>query len=130
MAWGIWLAQNHCIFKEKCLQLYVRPKGLACLIFPRSSDQESHRQVFKERIDQPIPWAFVDGAFQGNPAVCRGEDILFSTSSHFFKFRPGLGPGTNNFAELISLKLLLLLAVEKAINSLYFAGICGLSKCY
>ena len=101
-----------------------------CLIFPRSLDQESHRQVFKERIDQPIPWAFVDGDFQGNPAVCRGGDILFSTGSHFFKFSPGLGPGTHNFAELISLKLLLLLAVEKGINSLHFAGICGLSKCY
>jgi len=42
--------------------------------------------------------------------------------SHSYKFAVGLGDGTNNYAELMALKLLLLLAVEKGCRTLQVFG--------
>jgi ribonuclease HI len=39
-----------------------------------------------------------------------------------FKIKMGFGAGTNNFAELMSLKLLLLFAKEKNVNSIQVFG--------
>jgi ribonuclease HI len=49
--------------------------------------------------------------------------VSFSTSTtHLFKIKIGLGPGTNNYVELMSLKLLLLFAIEKRVESLQIFG--------
>ena len=51
-----------------------------------------------------------------------GGGVLFKTESHSFFFSVGLGRGTNNFAELMSLRLLLLFALEQGCLSLQVFG--------
>jgi ribonuclease HI len=51
-----------------------------------------------------------------------GGGCLYINDQHFFLLRAGLGAGTNNFSELLALKLLLLFAVEKGCNTLQVFG--------
>ena len=71
-------------------------------------------------IDRTLPWAFFDGAAQNN--LCGGGAVFYLTESHYFFLSLGLGGGTNNFAELMSLKMLLMFAVEKGCTVLNFFG--------
>ena len=54
--------------------------------------------------------------------ICVAGAILFLLDQHFFELMVGLGEGSNNHAELLSLKLLLIFAAEKGCRSL---NICG-----
>lgn len=72
-------------------------------------------------MDQSRPWAYFDGASQNNVKLCGGV-VLHLLVSHVFHIKMGLGPGTNNYAELMALKLLLTFAGEKAITNLQIFG--------
>lgn len=76
--------------------------------------------VIPELIDRSRPWAYFDGA--ENPQGCGGGAILYINDHHHYQIRMGLGPGSNNFAELQSLRLLLLFAREKHCNSIQIFG--------
>ncbi len=47
-----------------------------------------------------------------------GGAMLFLSESHYFELTVGLGECSNNYAELMSLKLLLMFAAEKGCRSL------------
>ena len=63
-----------------------------------------------EVFDKSYAWVFFDGSAAGDPIACGAGGMLFLSDVHFFSFKAGLGLGTNNFAELCALKLLLTLA--------------------
>jgi len=84
------------------------------------------RVILVEEIDYIKPWAFFDGASQEDGSFCGGEVILHLLDSHLFKLKMGLSQGTNNFAELLTLKLLLFFAGEKDLKSLQVSG----DSCY
>ena len=69
-------------------------------------------------IDKSLPWEYFNGLASGVPNICGGGGLLFISNDHFFTFKVGLGYGTNNFAELLGLKLLLTLALDKHIFKL------------
>ena len=71
-------------------------------------------------LDIASPWAFFDGAAQNN--LCGGGAVLYLSETHFFVMSMGLGGGTNNFVELMSLKFLLMFALEKGCTELNFLG--------
>ena len=71
-------------------------------------------------IDRRRPWGFFDGAMQQN--LCGGGALLFLSDSHWYEISVGLGVGSNNFAELLSLKILLLFALEKGCRQLHVFG--------
>ena len=48
--------------------------------------------------------------------------MLFLSDAHFFSFKAELGMGTNNFAELCALKLLLLLARRNYVDKIQIFG--------
>jgi ribonuclease HI len=52
----------------------------------------------------------------------RAGGILYCSKSTFWKYKAGLGISTNNRAELIAPKLILMLAVEKGIQKLQVMG--------
>jgi len=56
-------------------------------------------------IDKNTPWACFDGA--AHQQGCGGGFILYISDHHYFKVKMGLWAGTNNFAELITLRHLL-----------------------
>ena len=63
---------------------------------------------------------FFDGAAQNN--ACGGGALLFISDSHLFELSVGLGEGSNKFAEILSLKLLLMFAAEKGCHIIIFFG--------
>lgn len=84
--------------------------------FPQSTGRIQGRQIHEAEIDKSRPWGYFDGASQNNR--CGGEGIFFLSDSHHFSTTFGLGMGTSNFAELMSLKLIIAFAIEKGCHSL------------
>jgi len=78
------------------------------------------RRELEVEIDRSVPWGYFDGAAQENR--CGGGALLFLSDSHYFTLSCGMGEGSNNFAELMSLKLLLVFAVEKGCLNLNVFG--------
>ena len=76
----------------------------------------------EELIDQDIPWGFFDGASQARQLRCGGGGVLFKSEAHFFHFSARFGRGSNNYAELMALRLLLLFALEQGCLSLQVFG--------
>ena len=80
------------------------------MALPQKSSVASIKTIFVEVIDKTFAWGFFDGSVVGDPKICGAGGMLFLSDVHFFSFKAGLGLGTNNFAELCALKLLLTLA--------------------
>lgn len=72
-------------------------------------------------IIKALPWAFSDGAAQGTPSKGGAGGIIHISENHSYS-SIGLGEASNNFNELISLYLLILLALEKNIRQLNIYG--------
>jgi ribonuclease HI len=62
-----------------------------------------------------MPWAYFDGASQNENQLCGGGELLILSIDHSFKLKMGLKPGSNNFVELMALKLMLQFAGEKGV---------------
>ena len=120
--WGIWLARNRDIFLEKASSPEeVARKGLDIIAyFPQERNTPPPRIIVPEQINKNNPWAFFDGASQN--LTCGGGACLFLTQNHYFKISLGLGAGTNNYAELMTLKLLLCFTIERNCRNLQVFG--------
>ena len=51
-----------------------------------------------------------DGFAAGVPKICGVGGMLYMTDENYFSFKAGLGTGSNNYADICALKLLLTLA--------------------
>ena len=80
------------------------------------------RMVVNEQIDKASPWRYFDGSTAGEPQICGAGGILYLSDEHFFTFSAGLGLGTNNYAELLALKLLITLALKQGVQTLQIFG--------
>jgi hypothetical protein len=83
-----------------------------------TKDQESYPGVHR----QDTSLGNLDGASQGNLMHCGGGVTLYLNDTHIFNLKIGLGYATNNYAELSSLKLLILFTVEKEVIYLQVFG--------
>ena len=116
------MARNKAIFKD----VSSNPSIIGALSVGFFKSFPEHIRTVREHrnvtlaLDKTLPWAFFDGAAQNN--FCGGGAVLFLTDSHFFILSLGLGGGTNNFAELMSLKMLLMFALENGCTALNFLG--------
>ena len=121
--WYIWKARNLCCFDDKVLSPYqVSSLCLGCLnSFPQDKIIRI-RQVEAEVIDKTYPWGYFDGLASGDPKICGVGGVLFISDDHFYTFKAGLGFGTNKYAELIGLKLLLTLSLEHNYKHLQIFG--------
>jgi hypothetical protein len=80
------------------------------------------RVIHEDVIDKDQPWDFFDGAASGDQLLCGGGGCLYITTSHFFLLKSGLGVGSNDYSEIMALKLLLLFVVEKECKILQVFG--------
>ena len=87
--------------------------------FPQSIERFKARQIQEEDIDKSNPWGYFYGASQNNR--CGGGGILFLSDTHF-SLTFGLDTRSNNYAELMSLKLLIYFAIEKECHSFTIFG--------
>lgn len=120
--WGIWMARNSAIFQEKASTPELTSALAVGLFnsFPEHVRAANQRRTMEVEIDRSVPWGFFDGAAQNN--ACGGGAILYLAENHSFTLTMGLGQGTNNFAEIMSLKLLMIFALEKDCTSLSVFG--------
>ena len=124
VSWFIWKAQNQCCFED------IQPKSYLvtslCLgllnAYPLDNRVVNIRMVVMEQIDKSAPWGFFDGSAAGIPQTCGAGGILYLSDEHFFTFSAGLGLGTNNYAELLALKLLIILDLKQGVQSLQIFG--------
>jgi ribonuclease HI len=84
--------------------------------------QGNARRIQVEQIDRGWPWNFFDGADSGDHLLYGEGGCLHLSEHHFFFLRVGLGADTNNFSEILALKLLLLFVVEKGCKTLQVFG--------
>lgn len=120
--WGVWIARNSLISKGVTMVPEITAaKSLAFLSsFPQSIERFKARQIQEEDIDKSNPWSYFDGASQNNG--CGGGGIFFLSDTHHFSLTFGLGTGSNNYAELMSLKLLITFAIENECHSFTVFG--------
>lgn len=122
ICWGIWIARNKSIFRDQNTPFEaIAIQSLAILASIPPAESSLKPPKFKIiHIREGIPWAFFDGASQNNAA---GAGIVIHLSaSHSLKAAVGLGPGSNNFAELSALKLLLCWLIRKNILAVQIYG--------
>jgi ribonuclease HI len=118
--WGIWLARNAQLFEDRQVptfqvysQVYVLFQNCRTEV-----EERNPRQIGDLLIDKSSARDFFDGP----PDFCSTGETLFISDRHFIKFKAGLGPGTNNSAELMALRCLLKLAFEKGATQLQVFG--------
>ena len=119
--WFIWKARNQSYFEYFLLppsQVSSFCLGLLSS-YPQDNIVVKIRSVVEENIDKYFPWGYFDGSAVGDPKICGAGGLLFIADDHFFTFKASLGLGTNNYAELLGLKLLLTLALDKHLSKLH-----------
>ena len=122
--WFLWEARNHSFFEDYILsssQVSSLCLGLLST-FPQDKIVVRIRSVTKEVIDKYFPWGYFDGSTASDPKICGASDMLYISDGHYFSFKAGLGFGTNNFVELLGLKLLLTLALDKHLSKMHIFG--------
>ena len=73
-------------------------------------------------MDKSASLEYFNGASQISPSLCRTEGIRYLSETHFIKPRACLGTGSNNFAEMIALKLIFKIAGEQNVTNLQVMG--------
>lgn len=115
ICWGIWITRNRCIFFDK--ETPVESIGIQCTStftnIPESEEERRPRQIREEQIKEGIPSAFFDGASQNNKAGA--VLIIHLNKNQTLNSSVGLGNGTNNFAKMSALKLLLCWLIHRNI---------------
>lgn len=121
---GVWLSRNACLFEDRFI-LPLQSASQSFNIFqsfPQLQAEEAPRQLVEEVIERTGAWLYFDGAAQGDPRISGAGGIVFISDSHVVKLKAGLGRGSNNFAELMALKLSLILAAERGVSRLQVFG--------
>ena len=120
--WGIWLERNDYIFLEKyCMPVVTATLSCGILIaFPQHIRATKQRETLAVEIDWTTPWGVFDGESQNN--LCGGGALIVLSDSHYFELTLGLGEGSNNYVELLSLKLLLIFIAEEGCQRINIFG--------
>lgn len=122
ICWGVWIARNRSIFSDK--ETPVETIALQCTAIlsniPESEEKRNPKQIRAEQIKAGVPWAYFDGASQNNLAGV--VLIIHLNENQVLKASLGIGTGTNNFAELSALKLLLCWLMQRNIVTVQIFG--------
>jgi ribonuclease HI len=78
------------------------------------------RLIVEKGVDRSNAWAYFDWDSKKNSQMSGARGILHFRESHILKFKAGLGRGTNNYVELMALKLILCLASERGVQKIQF----------
>lgn len=122
VCWHIWQARNRFIFDNNIV-CWPRIEAGIISAYNELPEPNPHRERCTHPppcIDKTTPWAFFDGA--ANQQGCGGGFILYINEHHFYKVKMGLVAGTNNFAELITLRHLLHFSLGHQCHNLNIFG--------
>eukprot|EP00253_Pinus_taeda_P016622 PITA_16622 len=120
--WGIWLARNKSIFQDQDMLIPAIASSCVAIYssIPPPEQKSAQNRKTPPEIKEGSPWAFFDGASQDNKV---GAGIcIHINQEQSLKASVGLGQGTNNYAELAALRLLMCWALKKNILSIQIFG--------
>lgn len=120
--WGVWIARNKSLFQDKETPASVTEINNVAIYstIPLPETKKYHPPQRQVIIQEGLPWAYFDGASQNNRA---GEGMcIHLKSDHLLKASVGLGSGSNNYAELSALRLLLCWLLHRNILSIQIFG--------
>eukprot|EP00253_Pinus_taeda_P001598 PITA_01598 len=120
--WGLWLARNKCLFQDleiPSLSVATNSAAIYSSIPPPKTKKDQNHDT-PIIINEGYPWAFFDGASQQNRASA-GICIHFN-KDHFIRASVGLGQGSNNYAKLTALRLLMCWSIQRNIQSIQIFG--------
>lgn len=122
MAWHIWNRRNAIIFENSAVIWSLLPPIIcaAYVELPNVTKQLQPKNIIPERINKDVSWAYFDGAAQWQG--CGGGILFHLTNSHYFQMSMVLGPGTNNHAELMTLRHLIYFAMTKNCQQIQIFG--------
>ena len=94
--WGIWLARNGAIFKDKAIVPEITSAQSVGIYkaLPEHVRAANQRRNLDYELDKTYPWGFFDGEAQND--ICGGGAYLYLSDSHYFALTIGLGAGSNN----------------------------------
>eukprot|EP00253_Pinus_taeda_P036198 PITA_36198 len=120
--WGVWLTRNKSTFQDQAFSPTTVASKCAAIyssLPPPESSTAPNRDA-PLIINENFPWAFFDGASQQNRA---GAGIcIYINNKHSIKASVGLGLGSNDFAELAALHLLMCWSLQKNILRIQIYG--------
>eukprot|EP00253_Pinus_taeda_P001922 PITA_01922 len=120
--WGVWLTRNKCIFQDQAFSSTIVASNCATIYssLPPPKSNIAPNRDSPLIINENFPWAFFDGASQQNRA---GAGLcIYLNNEHSLKASVGLGLGSNNFAELVALRLLMCWTLQKNILRIQIYG--------
>jgi hypothetical protein len=88
--------------------------------FPQTKKGPNIQLIQSEILEKSKPWAYFLVAPRNH--LCGGGFVLHLSEILSFHIKLGLGQGTNNYADLLTLKLELLFAKEKELWHLQIFG--------
>ena len=99
--------RNRIIFEEGIANRVVIAAKILIVFheIPEHKPSAPHRLIALAPIDKTTPWAYFDGVAQEQGSG--GGFILHINEQHYYSVKMGLGGGTNNYAELVTLRHLL-----------------------
>lgn len=112
---SIWGARNHEIFQNKWFPLEITAALLLQKVEEHKTSPKMTRQrkIVSPEVDKSYPWAFFDGASQGEPLLGGAGGVLYVTIEHKFSIKYAPRRSTNNKAELTALWAVLKVAEVK-----------------
>ena len=78
--------------------------------------------MVEETIDKTFPWGYFYGLALRYPKICGVGGIIYFYEDHYISFKERLGFGTSNYVELLGIKFLLKLALEKQLTKIQVFG--------
>eukprot|EP00253_Pinus_taeda_P009579 PITA_09579 len=120
--WGLWLVRNKCLFQDQVLSTTSVATNCAAIYssIPPPETKKAQNRDIPLTIKEGSPWAFFDGASQQNKA---GDGICIHLNhEHSLRASVGLGQGSNNYAELSALRLLMCWSIQRNISSIQIFG--------
>eukprot|EP00253_Pinus_taeda_P004333 PITA_04333 len=120
--WGLWLARNKSLFQDQVISTTSVATNCAAIYssIPPPESKKAQNRDTPITIKEGSPWAFFDGASQQNRA---GAGICIHLNhEHSLRASVGLGQGSNNYAELSALRLLLCWSLKRNISSIQIFG--------
>eukprot|EP00253_Pinus_taeda_P012292 PITA_12292 len=120
--WHLWKTRNLIVFQDKPVYWHLLEARIIAAFNelpdpPPAHVRRPHPPPF---IDRSTPWAFFDGA--ANQQSCGGGIIIHKSDQHHYRIKAGLGTGSNNYAELITLRHLLHFALGHNITCINIFG--------
>eukprot|EP00253_Pinus_taeda_P031126 PITA_31126 len=120
--WDILQARNKCLFQDQDISTTSVATNSAAIYssIPPPETKKAQNRDIPLIIKEGSPWAFFDGASQQNRA---GAGICIHLN-HDLSLRAsvGLGQGSNNYAELSALRLLMCWSLQRSISSIQIFG--------